>query len=708
MSEKFASIQDALKAYPRDSAKESLQKMEQQRQEFLERFPLESWPTMPLERYALGQEDSKGTFCYWLEFGTPSCGGMKGGAARKHIIYKPRKKPDWYFDAQTYKSVQDAWEDVRKGFVEAFRKAKEGDWDTIDDILSISSGSSLRTKALYMYFPEDVLPITSRDHIRHFLGLLGRAEARNRKLGVVRLNRALLSALRETPRLKDWETKEFEMLLYGGVGGPHPPRVVKIAPGEEARFWDDCLAGGYICVGYDEIGDLREFDSKESYKARFVEVYGEAYHHRQSTLSRKAKELWTFMQLEPGDVVIANKGTSKILAVGEVVEPGYEWQPERTEFRHIVHVKWDTSYATEIEPQKKWAFVTVASVSPALYQEIIKGNGETERPPVPPPEPMFPDIADALGRKGQAILYGPPGTGKTYIARRFAAWWLLQQMEEKNPERALSDNRAFEGAEKRLMGKENVGFLTVITFHASYSYEDFIEGLRPVSNESGNLVLRLEDGVFKRVCREAQANPGKPYLVVIDEINRANVAKVLGELITLLEKDKRGLMITLPQSKEAFMIPPNVYLLGTMNTADRSIKLLDAALRRRFAFLEMMPDSEILGGARVRNLPLDEFLEELNRRIARKEGREKQIGHSFLLEDGEPISEQEEFARRFRQEILPLLQEYCYDDYSVLASYIGEKLVNKEAQTLNWEILGDPDELVGVLEDEFGQSGESE
>src|SRR5690606_18660653 len=119
--------------------------------------------------------------------------------------------------------------------------------------------------------------------------------------------------------------------------------------------------------------------------------------------------------------------------------------------------------------------------------------------------------------------------------------------------------------------------LTRLTFHASYSYEDFIEGFRPVAAKDGNLALRLEDGIFKRVCREAQANPDKPYLVLIDEINRANVAKVLGELITLLERDKRGMRVSLPQSKESFTIPPNVYVLATMNTADRSIKLLDAA-----------------------------------------------------------------------------------------------------------------------------------
>lgn len=134
----------------------------------------------------------------------------------------------------------------------------------------------------------------------------------------------------------------------------------------------------------------------------------------------------------------------------------------------------------------------------------------------------------------------------------------------------------------------------------------------------------------------------------------------MGELLTLLELDKRGLALTLPQSKKTFSVPPNVFLLGTMNTADRSIKLLDAALRRRFAFLECVPDTELLQGAEVGDLALDDFLDGLNQRIARFEGREKQVGHSYLLVDGQPVDEVEEFAARFREEILPLLQEYCF------------------------------------------------
>jgi len=245
---------------------------------------------------------------------------------------------------------------------------------------------------------------------------------------------------------------------------------------------------------------------------------------------------------------------------------------------------------------------------------------------------------------------------------------------------------------------ESIAPLTRLTFHPSYSYEDFLEGFRPKPGVGDKLVLQLQDGIFKRVCREAIANPQKPYLVFIDEINRCNIAKIFGELITLLEKDKRRMVITLPQSRESFMIPENVYLIGTMNTADRSIKLLDAALRRRFSFYELMPDPDLLSGSLLGNMKLDEFLTELNKRIARKEGREKQIGHSFLMDGYQPLTDPEEFARRFRQEILPLLQEYCYDDYGILAEYIGNDLVDAENKTLQKDVLYNTEKLIEALE----------
>lgn len=239
--------------------------------------------------------------------------------------------------------------------------------------------------------------------------------------------------------------------------------------------------------------------------------------------------------------------------------------------------------------------------------------------------------------------------------------------------------------------------LTRVTFHPSYSYEDFVEGFRPLETGNGQLALRLTDGVFKRVCDEALANPTKPYLLVIDEVNRGNLPRIFGELITLLERDKRGLTVVLPQSHEVFAVPPNVYVLGTMNTADRSIRLLDAAIRRRFAFEELMPEPELLREQSVGDLELEGFLRELNRRIARTVGREKQIGHSYLLGLDSVPDPSREFARRFNQEILPLLQEYAYEDYDALAGLIGDEIVDRSEKSLRREVLTDPDVLITAL-----------
>jgi 5-methylcytosine-specific restriction enzyme B len=861
MPEPRLSLETAVASYDRALDTEAVAAAERERKEVTDRFSLEQWPTMPLERYAIGQEESEDTFCRWMEYRTQHLGSMRGGAARKHLIYKHKDKPGWYF-APEYKDEQEAWLKVREAFVQAFQDAKNQDWNAIDDLAPLSGGPALRLKALHLYFPHEILPIYSQPHLRHFLRLLERPEADDHSLDAVYLNRTLLAAVRQRPELKNWSTQEIMWFLYRWAHPRKEHRVVKIAPGEDAKYWDDCRREGYICVGWDTVGDLREFESKDSFRAQFEKEYAGQYNNHKPTLSKKANELWTLMELEPGDIVIANKGTSQILALGEVAEPGYAWKPERPEYRHTVRVEWDTSYAKEIQPQKRWALVTVAPVPAALYKTIVgeapggtpgETSGKTVLTPgkivVPPVDPLLREIEQALERKGQVILYGPPGTGKTYQARRFAVAWLLQQDgRTADAHSALADPVKFAEAERRLTtsqvsrrvwwvvanpkewswdrlfkekrvsyrygrlrrnyphvkvgdlvigyqsspdkrivalarvtealgehdGKDPtieieaiaqvkngltydelasdrilkgsepmrfrnqgtlfalttdeadytlsllaerdpdiptyvdddndaVGPLTRLTFHPSYSYEDFVEGFRPQDTGSATLSLRLADGVFKRVCHAALAHPTKRFLVLIDEINRANVAKVFGELITLLEVDKRGMLVTLPQSKDIFCIPPNIYLLGTMNTADRSIKLLDSALRRRFAFVELMPNIDVLRGAKVGTLALDDFLEELNRRIAKTEGREKQIGHSFLLEGDEPIGDPDEFARRFRQEILPLLQEYCYDDYGALASYIGAKLVDKEGQTLDHERLADTDALLATLEDEFGR-----
>ena len=698
-------LSDAIAHFDRSPTSPAAEGHRSQRAEILKRFPLDQWSQMRLDDYALGQPGVEDTYCYWLEYKSQWVGSIRGGSARKLIVYKRRDREGWYFP-NVFSNEREAWDRLRSEFVEAFGLAARGDWERIDELETLGLGPAVKLKSLHVYFPKEVLPVCSTAHLRHFLRSLDRPAEEVDASSVVALNRFLLAALRGNPALEGWNTEELQRLLYNWRDPRGTKRVLKIAPGENAKFWDDCLREGYICVAWDEVGDLSQFQSKEAFRARFEEAF--PYNGHLAQARRKGNEVWALTELEPGDLVVANRGVSRVLAVGEVVEPGYRWADERSEYRHTVAVNWDTSYEQRVTPQKNWATVTVAKVPDTLLKTIVSGR---EREPTVV-DPVYGRIAAALERKGQLILYGPPGTGKTYQARRFAVWWLLKQIGREGADAVLGDSDRLREAERDLSHADSdttasVSPLTRVTFHPSYAYEDFIEGFRPEAGGAGGLSLALEDGVFKRVCRAAQANPGRPYLLLIDEINRGNVAKIMGELLTLLERDKRGLTLTLPQSKEAFSVPPNVFLLGTMNTADRSIKLLDAALRRRFAFLECMPDSELLHGAAVGELALDDFLDGLNQRIARFEGREKQVGHSYLLVDGQPVDDVEEFAARFREEILPLLQEYCYDDYATLAKFIGSDLVDADAGTLDAEKVYDSEQLVAALAREFSEGGVS-
>ena len=844
MMKSDVTFSEAAARFNRSTRESDHQAYQSQRAEILKRFPRDKWPDMALEDYALGQAESEDTYCRWLEFKSQSLGSMRGGTAKKLIVYKWRDREGWYFP-KGFPNEREAWERLRSEFVQAFERAAGGEWERIDELETLARGRALKLKSLHVYFPKQVLPVYSIHHLRHFLRSLGRPPAEI-NVSPVAANRLLLAALRREPAVADWNTEELPWLLYDWRDPRPTRRVLKIEPGRDARFWDDCRLEGYICVGWDDVGDLSAFESKEAFLARFVEAHPHA--GRLAQAKRKGNELWKLRELEPGDLVVANHGIGRVLAVGEVVEPGYRWADERPEGRHAVAVKWSTTHERSISPQARWAKVTVATVSDTLLKTIL------DRPPKPVVPGVYPRIASAVERKGQLILYGPPGTGKTYQARRFAVWWLMRRLGREEADAVFVDADRLREAERELStsqvssrvwwavanprewswdrlfqdGREtyrygrlkrnyplvqrgdlvigyqstpdkqvmalarvsrelrsdgdgpptieiepverldrgptydelkqdavlaqsepmqfnnqgtlfrltrteaehllgqlaerhpqraaleqaadasatdSVGPLTRVTFHPSYTYEDFIEGFRPADagGAGGGLSLSLEDGVFKRVCRAALANPGRPYLLLIDEINRGNVAKIMGELLTLLERDKRGLTLTLPQSKETFSVPPNVFLLGTMNTADRSIKLLDAALRRRFAFIECMPDSELLHGAEVGDLALDEFLEGLNQRIAKSEGREKQVGHSYLLVDGQPVDEVEEFAARFREEILPLLQEYCYDEYATLAKFIGNELVDAEAGTLDAEKVDDAEQLVAALAREFGE-----
>ena len=234
-----------------------------------------------------------------------------------------------------------------------------------------------------------------------------------------------------------------------------------------------------------------------------------------------------------------------------------------------------------------------------------------------------------------------------------------------------------------------LGLINFITFHQSYSYEDFLEGIRPNLNNSyendqnnGNLAYELTNGIFKSICLKAKYDRSNNYVLIIDEINRGIISKIFGELITLIEPSKRlyaepqehPQALILPYSKEYFSVPNNLYIIGTMNTADRSITNLDTALRRRFSFKEFRPLYNILGSIiyvkdqKEVEIKLNEILRILNQRIEYLLDKDHLIGHSYFLN----IKTWEDLCETFKTNLIPLLQEYFYNDWDKIALTLGD------------------------------------
>lgn len=268
------------------------------------------------------------------------------------------------------------------------------------------------------------------------------------------------------------------------------------------------------------------------------------------------------------------------------------------------------------------------------------------------------------------IFYGPPGTGKTFRTTGAALEILDPGFYEENK----TDRRKLRGRFAELRAQGRVEF---VTFHQSFGYEEFVEGIRPVMDGKHRRKIEYEvaDGVFKRICKAAKDDVDRPYVLIIDEINRGNISRIFGELITLIEESKRTdgpdeIIATLPYSKESFTVPANLHIIGTMNTADRSIALLDTALRRRFKFTEMMPDSSMLAEVVIEDVNISAMLSAINERIEAIYDRDHQIGHTYMLElkKSGTIGLLSDI---FRDSILPLLQEYFYDDWEKIDAVLN-------------------------------------
>ena len=452
----------------------------------------------------------------------------------------------------------------------------------------------------------------------------------------------------------------FVELTNAAYGTPEPPEEPRerhfwvYAPGDNASIWNECYRGNFMAIGWDEIGDLSTFQTKDEMKQEMKAKID-------SNLSYKmaAHATWQFAnEMEPGDIVFAKKGMHLIVGRG-VVESDYQYDAERKHYKNIRKVKWtdrgEWKHPEGQAPMKTLTDITfdneyVEKLNNLFVGEIPGGNNDID--PVPKKllytsedflkdvfmeEQSYETLVSLIRTKKNVILQGAPGVGKTFAAKRLA----YSMMGEKDIERVM-----------------------MVQFHQSYSYEDFIMGFRP--SEKG---FELKHGAFYNFCKKAEVDSDNEYFFIIDEINRGNLSKIFGELFMLIESDKRKTPLRLLYKDELFSIPEKVYIIGMMNTADRSLAMLDYALRRRFAFFEMKPGFETDGFRTYRmGLHSERFdrliqcVENLNNVIAADEslGEGFCIGHSYFCNLKE--ADEQTLSNIVEFELIPLLKEYWFDE----------------------------------------------
>ncbi|MDU5003365.1 MAG: AAA family ATPase [Veillonella sp.] len=462
----------------------------------------------------------------------------------------------------------------------------------------------------------------------------------------------------EVNRLKRAEKKQSKARAKGAALADDDIETIHYwiySPGEGANIWNECYDNNIMAIGWDAIGDLNDYNSKGEMKQKMKECYDPS-----GSYTNWACATWEFAnEMKPGDIVFAKNGMHLIIGRG-IVKSDYIYDSQRREFRNIRKVEWTDRGEWECSRQSPMktltditSFTDYVEQLNLFFDRNMLDDVETIETSYPTydkdrfldsvymNDETYNTLVSLVKGKKNIILQGAPGVGKTFAAKRLA----YSMMGVKDPNRVM-----------------------MVQFHQSYSYEDFIMGFRP--SENG---FKLKYGVFYEFCKRAEVDSDNDYFFIIDEINRGNLSKIFGELFMLLESDKRGVALQLLYADEKFSIPENLYIIGMMNTADRSLAMLDYALRRRFAFFELKPAFESYGfKSYQKSLNNDKFdkliecIKQLNLAIKSDEtlGIGFCIGHSYFcdLDKFETHELEAALTRIVDFEIIPLLSEYWFDD----------------------------------------------
>ncbi|WP_200801562.1 AAA family ATPase [Bacillus sinesaloumensis] len=660
--------------------------------------------------FNLGNRDS---LVYWLEFKndddfqTTTYGSISGGSAYKYILF-PRSSDGVWMTGSGQNPVEltedealDTAVQVRNDLLvgaEIIQKIVGNDTVTESDYLTLQAELDSRLgfnmnnlgwvhKYYHLIYPDKIDDFHNKDWQKNALIKMQVKPATPERLYT------LSGQLMVLAKQFGVHINHFTMVINELHGGPHNYIRVGTTDGSNS-YWDDMYTNGYVAIGWPELGDLSRFDTMKinPMKAEMKKIFEEHYPTQTpQVIGRWTSQVAAFLtRLKKGTIVVAADGET-ILGIGKTTGT-YTFREDK-EFPHTIETQWLHKVNQKLPFPREGILTTVHTLKNVdnllEIESILSQNGTSPAEPKPTGQlenltGIASRIEGILRRKKQVILYGPPGTGKTYHAEKTSHELSARQLFHK------SFHQLTEQEKRTITGTATErGTVRMCTFHPSYGYEDFLEGIKPkIVNE--NTLFELKDGIFKTICSDARNNPEQNYYLIIDEINRGDISRIFGELITSIESNKRGKEVILPLSNELFSVPENVYIIGTMNTADRSIALLDVALRRRFGFIELLPDYHLLEGVAIKHLPLGEWLQAFNGRIVEylgQDARNLQIGHSYFLEGEKPIINHIRFKQIIEEDILPLIEEYCYGDYTVISKIVGNGIIDLKHKKVKQELF---------------------
>lgn len=554
-------------------------------------------------------------------------------------------------------------------------------WKWADWIAKLDEDSSRQMRHIlsFLIFPDYFERISSRSHkcdiMKAFLKTTKKelneitwAEV-DRRIYQLRLNLQKEYGVDEldfysSPLRELWKVEESNDPVDIEPQLPKTRRTWMYAPGEGARFWEEFYSSGIMAIGWDELGHLDDYKDKDAIANELRKHGGDP----EALKRNDAKGCYDFAyEMQVGDIVYAKAGIRRIVGWG-VISSDYYFDDNRKEFKNVRKVAWKGKGNWEVSDGGKFALKTITEITD--YLEFITSLenlvGDRKNPPAPGPEQETPTYSRAqayeelffsnekidhaitlLTSKKNIILQGPPGVGKTFFAKRLAY---------------------------AILGRKDQSKVAMVQFHQSYAYEDFLQGYRPTVDGG----FELKNGIFYTFCMQAQKDAENDYFFIIDEINRGNLSKIFGELMMLIECDKRGEEFGLPLTyasgpNNKFHIPENLHIIGTMNTADRSLAMVDYALRRRFCFIDLDPAFEeqkyqkflVQAGAETAFVKeMTKKVAELNIRIEQDKnlGKGFLVGHSFFCPRKGVMPNVEWFGCLVRSEVEPLLKEYWFDN----------------------------------------------